>query len=160
MTQIKAVVTVEMESIQGHMMKLYFTARIHAPRQLSLRRLKIDVFSCSRTKDCVTRMPLILSAMYAVRFDCLLLCICQARRCLLLTKIMTLISTGSPHRQIKVSLTCSANMNSRIKIKLHKSVMVLMIPLDNRSLKLLTQLTTRTCILPCGRSSQQEKGSS
>ncbi len=70
--------------------------------------------------------------------DCLLLWICHARRWRLFTNTMTAKSTGRPHRQISVSRTCSRSMKIRIKIRLHMSVIVLMIPFESRSLKLFT----------------------
>ena len=46
--------------------------------------------------------------------------------------------TGRPQRQIRVSLTLIISMKIRMKIRLHKSVMVLTIPLESRSLRLFT----------------------
>ena len=50
-------------STLGPMVKLYITARIQDLRYPRLKLLKISVLTSSRTKDWVTRIPLMLSAI-------------------------------------------------------------------------------------------------
>ena len=61
--KIAAEVKVLMISTVGPIKNRYFTATIHASRQLLLKRLKIPLFSSSLTNAWVTRIPLILSAI-------------------------------------------------------------------------------------------------
>src|SRR5574344_2494736 len=101
-TYTATIVAVEIICTNGPMRNDVCTACIHALRYAPERLSKILIFSFSRTNDWVTRMPLMLSEMYAFRFDCLLLCILQARRCRFLSANTYTMKIGRPQSTTRV----------------------------------------------------------